>query len=91
MLHRALHGYIIGRQGERIREIQADTSTKIKIPKLDQNLNHVTISGSTRNAIIECKKRIEMILSPLKDFFDEDESTLKVKNGQFLLTIEAPR
>lgn len=58
------HRNILGKQGLRLREIEAACSTKIQLPRFDEHSDLITISG-TKEAIEKARHELQMIADEL--------------------------
>ena len=72
---RSSHHKIIGHLGKTLSKLRTDSGCQIEIPKLQEELDTVVISGTSRRAIKSVKNRIEMILSRPSRVYDIPDVT----------------
>lgn len=72
------HRFVIGKNGEKLQELELKTATKIQIPRPDDPSNQIKISG-TKEGLEKAKHEIllisaeqVMLLYPLRHFFYPD-------------------
>lgn len=64
---RVYYGSIIGAKGSVRRQIESDTHTIIKIPKMGDESNIIGISGENERNVVTAKNRIDLIVWKVKD------------------------
>ena len=91
IVHESYFGYIIGRNAEKKMKLELDTRTQIRIPKRGADNDWLVVEGKTRQDIVSCKNRINLLILEARHrqsfthllTFPLTFEPLKVKFGQF--------
>uniref|UniRef100_A0A8C5GDI4 Vigilin n=1 Tax=Gouania willdenowi TaxID=441366 RepID=A0A8C5GDI4_GOUWI len=75
------HRFVIGKNGEKLQELELKTATKIQIPRPDDTSNQIKISG-TREGLEKAKHEILLISA--------EQVTLNTANSYTVSSVTAP-
>lgn len=62
------HRWILGKQGQRLKDLEKTTATKIQIPSVQEQSDIITITG-TKEGIEKAEHEIKVISDEQVDFF----------------------
>lgn len=74
------HRFILGKSGKKLQELELSTATKITIPRAEENLDVIKISG-TKEGIETARHEIECISEEQVSSVEWMEGSIRVSGG----------